>query len=90
MLNKGLNMNQILSDCSTSITELKRNPNALLEEADGMPIAILNHNKPIAYLVPADTYEIFLNLLEDKQLAKIIESRRNEHSKAIKVKFNDL
>ena len=85
-----LNMNQILSDYSTSITDLKRNPNTLLEESQGMPIAILNHNKPIAYLIAADTYEAFLELIEDKKLAEIVVERRKEYKKSIKVKLNDL
>ena len=85
-----LNMNQILSDYSTSVTDLKRNPNALLEESQGMPIAILNHNKPIAYLIAADTYEVFLELIEDKKLAEIVSERKKEYKKSIKVKLNDL
>lgn len=33
-------MRQVLADCSASISELKRNPAALLNEADGAAIAI--------------------------------------------------
>ncbi|VAW63946.1 RelB/StbD replicon stabilization protein (antitoxin to RelE/StbE) [hydrothermal vent metagenome] len=50
-------MKQVLSSCSASISELKKNPTALLNEAEGSSIAILNHNIPTAYLIPADTYE---------------------------------
>ncbi|HHJ35153.1 MAG TPA: type II toxin-antitoxin system Phd/YefM family antitoxin, partial [Gammaproteobacteria bacterium] len=49
-------MKQVLSSCSASISELKKNPTALLNEAEGSPIAILNHNVPTAYLIPAETY----------------------------------
>lgn len=48
-------MEQVLSSYSASISELKMNPTALLNEAEGLPIAILNHNVP-AYLIPAETY----------------------------------
>lgn len=83
-------MRQVLADCSASISELKKNPSALLNEADGSTIAILNHNKPAAYLVPAETYEQLMDLLDDYELSKIIESRRNEVADAIEVKLDDL
>lgn len=83
-------MHHILADYSTSITDLKRNPNTLLAEAHGMPIAILNHNKPVAYLVPADAYEVMMDTLEDKKLVEIIVARENAIAKAIEVKLDDL
>uniref|UniRef100_Q3AUB2 Antitoxin n=1 Tax=Chlorobium chlorochromatii (strain CaD3) TaxID=340177 RepID=Q3AUB2_CHLCH len=36
-------MKQILPSCSASISELKKNPTTLLNEADSAPIAIFNH-----------------------------------------------
>lgn len=83
-------MHHILADYSASITDLKRNPNALLAEAQGMPIAILNHNKPLAYLVPAYAYEAIIDMLEDKELIEIIMARENEMDKAIEVNLGDL
>ncbi|MDG3085174.1 type II toxin-antitoxin system Phd/YefM family antitoxin [Vibrio hannami] len=83
-------MRQVLADCSASISELKKNPTALLNEADGSAIAILNHNKPAAYLVPAETYEFLMDLLDDYELAKLVESRRGELSEAVEVDIDDL
>ncbi|TWH63835.1 antitoxin StbD [Azomonas agilis] len=83
-------MQQLLANYSASISELKKNPTALLNEADGAPIAILNHNKPTAYLVPADTYEQLLELLDDHDLAKIVEQRRADRAQAIEVSLDDL
>jgi antitoxin StbD len=83
-------MRQVLADCSASISELKKNPTALLNEADGSAIAILNHNKPAAYLVPAETYEFLMDVLDDYELAKIVEDRRGDLSKAIEVNIDDL
>jgi len=51
---------------------LKENPTALLDEAEGDPIAILNHNVPEAYLIPAETYEWLMDKLEDSELARIV------------------
>ena len=83
-------MRQVLADCSASISELKKNPTALLNEADGATIAILNHNKPAAYLVPAETYEWLMDILDDYELSKIVESRRSHLSEAIEVDLDDL
>ncbi len=83
-------MRQVLADCSASISELKKNPTALLNEADGSAIAILNHNKPAAYLVPAETYEFLMDMLDDYELAKLVDSRRGELSEAVEVDIDDL
>lgn len=83
-------MRQVLADCSASISELKKNPTALLNEADGAAIAILNHNKPAAYLVPAETYEFLMDMLDDYELAKVVESRRGELAEAVEVDIDDL
>ncbi|MBL3601844.1 MAG: type II toxin-antitoxin system Phd/YefM family antitoxin [gamma proteobacterium endosymbiont of Lamellibrachia anaximandri] len=83
-------MKQVLSSCSASISELKRNPSALLNEAEGSPIAILNHNIPAAYLIPAETYEWLMDKLEDAELAQIINERSGEKNAAIEVSLDDL
>ena len=83
-------MRQVLSSCSASISELKKNPTALLNEAEGAPIAILNHNVPAAYLIPAETYEWLMDKLEDSELAQIIQERVGEKEDAIEVNIDDL
>ena len=83
-------MKQILSSCSASISELKRNPTALLTEAEGAPIAILNHNVPAAYLITAETYEWLMDKLEDSELAQIVKYRVNEKKYAIEVNLDKL
>ena len=83
-------MKSVLANCSASISELKRNPSALIEQADGEPIAILNHNKPTAYLIPAKTYEELLDSIEDYQLGIIVKERQNEKISAIAVDIDDL
>ncbi len=83
-------MKQVLTSCSASISELKKNPTALLNEAEGSPIAILNHNIPAAYLIPADTYEWLMDKLEDAELAQIVNDRMSEKDKAIEVSLDEL
>ena len=83
-------MKSILATCSASISELKKNPSALLLESEGSPIAILNHNKPTAYLIPAETYETMLEKLDDYELGLIIKERVQEKESAIEVSIDDL
>lgn len=83
-------MKSVLATCSASISELKRNPSALIEKSEGEPIAILNHNSPTAYLVPAETYEKIMERLEDYQLGLIVKERQDEKIEAIKVDINEL
>ncbi len=83
-------MHQVLADFSVSISELKKNPSALLSQANGSPIAVLNHNKPAAYLIPAETYEALMDMLEDYELAQLVEERRGNKDQAITVSLDDL
>ncbi len=83
-------MQPIHANISASISELKRNPTALIQEAAGEPIAILNHNKPAAYLVPPGLYLEMLDLIEEAGLTDLIKKRLNESSEAIKVDLDDL
>ncbi|NOT85190.1 MAG: type II toxin-antitoxin system Phd/YefM family antitoxin [Methylococcaceae bacterium] len=69
-------MQPILAPFSASTSELKKNPTALLNKAKGETIAILNHNLPTAYLVPADVYELLMDKLEDYDLAKIVREQQ--------------
>ena len=83
-------MNTLLSPHTASISELKKNPSSLLEESGGEPIAILNHNRPTAYLVPANSYELLMDLLEDIELSEIIHERTHEKKKAKEVSLDEL
>jgi len=83
-------MEQLLSSFSASISELKKNPTALLNEAEGAPIAILNHNIPTAYLIPAETYKWIIDKLDDIELAQIVNERMHEKENAIEVNIDDL
>ena len=83
-------MNTLLSFYSASVSELKKNPSRLIEQANGESIAILNHNKPTAYLVPASKYEELMEAIDEQLLAKIIKQRAKEKNKAIEVSLNEL
>ncbi len=81
---------KIYAGYTASITELKRNPQALINDAKGEPIALLNHNRPTAYIVPAETYEELMELAEDLELGEIIEQRKAEKARAVEVGIDEL
>jgi antitoxin StbD len=85
---QGENMDYLMAKSSVSITDLKKNPSAIIAEAEGAPVAILNHNRPSAYLVPADTFEAMLEKLDDLAIAKIVKERGKE--KSVKVSLDEL
>ncbi len=68
-------MTQVLANYTASISELKRSPSSIIEQAGNEPIAILNHNKPSAYLVPSALYEKMMDVIDDYQLAKVVRER---------------
>lgn len=68
-------MDAVLSHFTVSVTELKRNYAGVLKLADDAPIAVLNHNRPEAYLLPAVHYERLMAYLEDLEDAKLIRER---------------
>ncbi len=83
-------MTQILSDYTVSISELKKNPSSLIEQSHGSAIAVLNHNRPTAYLVPAETYEHMMELLSDIKLSSTVTKRLKDIESAVEVNIEDL
>jgi antitoxin StbD len=79
---------RMLADVSASISELKKNPMAVIEQGGGFPVAILNHNVPVFYAVPARAYEELLDKLEDIELAAIVRPRLGQPE--IKVSLSEL
>ena len=73
---------------TVSMTDLRRNPSEVIEVANFAPVAVLNHNKPAAYLISAAAYEDMLEQLEDAALTKIVKARQG--GKSVKVNIEDL
>jgi len=83
-------MTRILTNYTASISELKKSPSAVIEEAEGEAVAILNHNKPSAYLVPSELYEKMMDIVEDYYLAQEVEERLHDGEEPIKVDLDAL
>jgi antitoxin StbD len=70
-------MEAILANRSVSVTELKRSFSDIISQADDGAIAVLNHNKPEAYLLPARMFERLMAHLEDLEDTKLVQERAN-------------
>ena len=84
----GIAMEHIYASSSISISELKKNPSRIIAQSEGAPVAILNHNRPSAYLVPAAAFEAMMEYLDDIDLVKLVKERANEPS--FEVSLDDL
>lgn len=68
-------MEIILSQQTVSVTELKRNMVEVLHSVKQAPVALLNHNRPEAYLLAASYYAQLMQRLEDLEDQCLIRER---------------
>lgn len=83
-------MQPIYANHAASVSELKKNPTQLINQAEGKPIAILNHNVATAYLIPAATFEKILEALDEQHLLSIVHQRIHDGKKSVKVKIDEI
>ena len=83
-------MDALLAEASVGITELKKNPSAVIRNAGNSPVVILHHNRPSAYLVPVQRYEAMMEMLDDLALAEIVKERLNHIDDAEEVTIEEL
>jgi antitoxin StbD len=79
-----------LAEFGVSISELKRNPAAVIAEARKHQVAITNRNKPVAYLISPEVWEAAIDLLEEWQDAKLMAERLGDLESAVPVRLEDL
>lgn len=58
-------MEKMLVDQTVSMSEFKKNPAAVLRQAGGRPVAVLNHNRVGFYLLEPTAYEALLQARTD-------------------------
>ncbi|MBE0504941.1 MAG: type II toxin-antitoxin system prevent-host-death family antitoxin [Desulfuromonadales bacterium] len=81
-------MQTIYASETVSISDLKKNPSEIITRAHGAPVAILNHNRPTAYLVPAAAFERLMEQLDDQYLLQLVKERQQERS--VKVTLDEI
>lgn len=84
------NVSRIMASMSTSITDFKANPNAVIEQSDGEAIAVLKNNEPSFYAVPPELFESMFEAMEDLALLMQANARINDGKEPIEVSLDDL
>jgi antitoxin StbD len=69
-------MQAVLAPYSTSISEFKKNPGAMLKRASGAPLAVLSHNAPAFYAVPPEVMQRIAEQLAEHEFAALVQVRR--------------
>ena len=80
----------LLASVAASVTELKRDPMGTVAAGDGEVVAILNRNEPAFYCVPARTFEVLMEKLEDLELNAIADTRMSDGQPLQRVSLDDL
>lgn len=81
----------LLAPVGITVSELKASPTAALASGRGRPVAILNHNTPTYYAVPAAVWEAIVEALDDVELKRLCEERlAAEGHAAVRVTLDEL
>lgn len=83
-------METVLASRSISISDFKKNPARVMREAGSHPVAVLNHNRPVFYLVEPRLFEALVEQLEDLELAELAAGRIASGERSIPVKLDEL
>jgi antitoxin StbD len=80
----------VLADIGVSISELKRNPAAVIAAAREQQVAVLNRNRPVAYVISPEVWDHILDVLDDVRLEKLVAERLENPGELIEVSIDDL
>lgn len=83
-------MESILADKTVSMSEFKKNPAAVLRDAQRRPVAVLNHNKAAFYMIEPALFEAMLDELADQELYQTVLARIAERAQAIEVDIDEV
>ena len=81
-------MQRMEAPMAVSVSDLKKSPTAIMARAEGEAVAVLNHNRVVAYMVPAEAYEAMMERLDDLALAEIVRERA--HEEPVRVSLDEL
>ena len=83
-------METIFADVTVSMSEFKKNPAAVIREANSRPVAVLNHNKAAFYMVEPVLFQAMLDELADQELYHKVIARMGERARAIEVNIDEV
>jgi antitoxin StbD len=83
-------MDRIMTELTTTISEFKKNPNAVVKKAKKKPFAVLTNNKPTFYVLSPELYDEMEEILWEIRIAPLLKKRMASKKPHIEVKFEDL
>jgi antitoxin StbD len=83
-------MQMMLADVAVSISEFKKNPAAILREANHRPVAVLSHNKAAFYMIEPALFEAIMEEIADQDLNKKVLARLADKAQALEVSLDEL
>lgn len=69
---------RIEADLAVSVTELKKNPNAVFRAAELQAVAVLNHNKVVGYVISPEAWEGVLESLDNLNIIEELQEMGDE------------
>jgi antitoxin StbD len=73
---------EILADACVGISTLKANPAAVIAEAQNRQVAVLNRNRPVAYIVAPHVWEYLCDLVADQRMLREAEEELDQLEQA--------
>ena len=83
-------LSKVMASMSSSITDFKANPNAVIEKSGGEAVVVLKSNEPCFYVVPPELYESMLEAMEDLALLMEANARMNDREEPVEVSLDEL
>jgi antitoxin StbD len=80
----------IPAEMCIGISGLKKNPSAVIAAARDGQVAILNRNKPVAYVISPEAWEYLCDMQEDIRDAELVRDRLAQETETIPVAVDDL
>lgn len=75
----------ILADLGVSISDLKRNPAAVVAAAREQQVAVLNRNKPVAYVISPEVWEHVMDVFADRKLVREAMEALEEEGENVRI-----
>ena len=68
-------MDRIMTELTTTISEFKKNPNAVVKKAKMKPFAVLTNNKPTFYVMSPELFDEIEEILWEIRITPLIKKR---------------
>lgn len=83
-------MDEIFTKITVPVSEFKKNPNRVFEEAGGQPFAVITNNRASFYVLSPEHYDNLLELAWEHNIEEELLKRANDGTKPIPVRLEGL